>query len=295
MPIDADLRATELDPPDRPQRDHAWRWRCRTAKATLRAAAEANGASSTPSRPEVRRRGIPPARSPARLGARSRSAATPSAPCSTPRGRPAGRRVAASRNGYFLRAGEWYLGLRTSPRSSHADRFITPLPLSHMNALRVLVDGGDPPPAAAWSSSTASIRTLVAECPRQPGDDRPLPRRDAGDADRRRRRRRRSPAPRSLRLRCRRGPAPPRRLRGALRLPAARGVGDDRDRRGGLHHGPPRAAPRRHPLLRSRRAGSVQPARRHRPRAPRPRSTFPASCSSAPPARTRARTSSPAT
>ncbi len=48
-------------------------------------------------------------------------------------GRPKGCRLA---NGYFLRAGEWYLGLGDlATVLPDADRFITPLPLSHMNAL----------------------------------------------------------------------------------------------------------------------------------------------------------------
>ena len=48
-------------------------------------------------------------------------------------GRPKGCRLA---NGYFLRAGEWYLGLHELAEVvADIDRFITPLPLSHMNAL----------------------------------------------------------------------------------------------------------------------------------------------------------------
>jgi acyl-coenzyme A synthetase/AMP-(fatty) acid ligase len=48
-------------------------------------------------------------------------------------GRPKGCRL---HNGYFLRAGEWYLGLHELAEIvPDIDRFITPLPLSHMNAL----------------------------------------------------------------------------------------------------------------------------------------------------------------
>ena len=48
-------------------------------------------------------------------------------------GRPKGCRLT---NGYFLRAGEWYLGLGDLAEvRPNVERFITPLPLSHMNAL----------------------------------------------------------------------------------------------------------------------------------------------------------------
>ena len=48
-------------------------------------------------------------------------------------GRPKGCRLS---NGYFLRAGDWYLGLGALAEVRHdEERFITPLPLSHMNAL----------------------------------------------------------------------------------------------------------------------------------------------------------------
>ena len=48
-------------------------------------------------------------------------------------GRPKGCRLS---NGYFLRAGEWYLGLGGLAEVRHdEERIITPLPLSHMNAL----------------------------------------------------------------------------------------------------------------------------------------------------------------
>jgi acyl-CoA synthetase (AMP-forming)/AMP-acid ligase II len=48
-------------------------------------------------------------------------------------GKPKGCRLA---NGYFLRAGEWYLGLGgLAEVRPDEERFITPLPLSHMNAL----------------------------------------------------------------------------------------------------------------------------------------------------------------
>jgi len=48
-------------------------------------------------------------------------------------GRPKGCRLS---NGYFLRAGEWYLGLGALAEvRPDEERIITPLPLSHMNAL----------------------------------------------------------------------------------------------------------------------------------------------------------------
>ena len=48
-------------------------------------------------------------------------------------GRPKGCRLS---NGYFHRAGDWYLGLGGLAEVRHdEERFITPLPLSHMNAL----------------------------------------------------------------------------------------------------------------------------------------------------------------
>ncbi len=48
-------------------------------------------------------------------------------------GRPKGCRLA---NGYFLRAAAWYLGLgHLAPVRADVERVITPLPLSHMNAM----------------------------------------------------------------------------------------------------------------------------------------------------------------
>jgi acyl-CoA synthetase (AMP-forming)/AMP-acid ligase II len=100
----------------------------------LRAAALEAGATFDTIRPEVSGR-IPAARSPARLGREpiGRSSECALLYTSGTTGRPKGCRLA---NGYFLRAGEWYLGLHELAEVvPDIDRFITPLPLSHMNAL----------------------------------------------------------------------------------------------------------------------------------------------------------------
>ena len=125
------------------------------------------------------------------------------------------------------------------------------------SSMAAMLSGGVHRPARPLPSAH-----LVAERARERRHGRPLPRRDAGDAAGGAAGRGRPHARAALRLRRRRRPAPPCRLRGALRLPAARGLGDDRDRRGGLHHGQPRAAPRRHPLLRPRRLLRRDPHRR---------------------------------
>jgi acyl-CoA synthetase (AMP-forming)/AMP-acid ligase II len=100
----------------------------------LRAAAgEANVQLET-IRPEVQGQ-IPHARSPARLAGHTvgRSSECALLYTSGTTGRPKGCRLA---NGYFLRAGEWYLGLGDlAAVRADVERFITPLPLSHMNAL----------------------------------------------------------------------------------------------------------------------------------------------------------------
>ena len=100
----------------------------------LRAAALEAGATFDTIRPEVAGR-IPAARSPARLGREpiGRSSECALLYTSGTTGRPKGCRLA---NGYFLRAGEWYLSLGELATVRHdVERFITPLPLSHMNAL----------------------------------------------------------------------------------------------------------------------------------------------------------------
>ena len=127
------------------------------------------------------------------LGARSRSAATPSARSSTRRGRPGSRRAAASPTATSCAPAS---GTSASASSLEVrpdvERFITPLPLNHMNALAfssmaAILSGGCHGPARPLPSAH-----LVAERAREPGDRRPLPRRDAGDAARRRRAARRS-------------------------------------------------------------------------------------------------------
>jgi acyl-CoA synthetase (AMP-forming)/AMP-acid ligase II len=103
-------------------------------EAALRSAASEAGASLETMRPEVAGR-IPPARSPARLAGHPVGRGTECALLYTSgtTGKPKGCRLA---NGYFLRAGEWYLGLGgLAEVRPDAERFITPLPLSHMNAL----------------------------------------------------------------------------------------------------------------------------------------------------------------
>jgi acyl-CoA synthetase (AMP-forming)/AMP-acid ligase II len=85
-------------------------------------------------RPEVAGR-IPDARTPLR-GARQpvgRGTECALLYTSGTTGKPKGCRLA---NGYFLRAGEWYLGLGDlATVRPDVERFITPLPLNHMNAL----------------------------------------------------------------------------------------------------------------------------------------------------------------
>jgi acyl-CoA synthetase (AMP-forming)/AMP-acid ligase II len=103
-------------------------------EAGLRAAATEIGADLQTIRPEVAGR-IPAARSPARFARQPVDRDTECALVYTSgtTGKPKGCRLA---NGYFLRAGEWYLGLHDLAEVvPDIDRFITPLPLSHMNAL----------------------------------------------------------------------------------------------------------------------------------------------------------------
>jgi acyl-CoA synthetase (AMP-forming)/AMP-acid ligase II len=133
VPIHADLRAAELTYlvghsemslavvlPNR--------------EGSLRAAAAEANAQLETIRPEVAGR-IPAARTPPPhagepLGAGSECALLYT---SGTTGRPKGCRLS---NGYFQRAGEWYLGVGgLAEVRLDEERFITPLPLSHMNAL----------------------------------------------------------------------------------------------------------------------------------------------------------------
>jgi acyl-CoA synthetase (AMP-forming)/AMP-acid ligase II len=223
-------------------------------EAALRSAASEAGVSLETIGPEASGR-IPPARTPARLAGQpvGRNSECALLYTSGTTGRPKGCRLS---NGYFLRAGDWYLGLGgLATVRADVERFLTPLPLSHMNALAF--------------STMASILTggslvqldrfhpvqLVADGARHPRHGRALPRGHAGDAARGGAR-----AGSTCSTRCASASARastrvhPRRLRAAVRFPAPRGLGHDRDRRRRLHHGAPRAAPRRHALLRPREA-----------------------------------------
>ena len=140
-------------------------------EGALRAAAGEAGAQIETIRPEVAGR-IPSARTPARLAGQTVSGTSECALLYTSgtTGRPKGCRLA---NGYFLRAGEWYLGLGDlAAVRKDAERFITPLPLSHMNALAfssmaAILSGGAIVqldrfhPATWWQSVRDSKATVV--------------------------------------------------------------------------------------------------------------------------------------
>jgi acyl-CoA synthetase (AMP-forming)/AMP-acid ligase II len=103
-------------------------------EAMLRAAAAEANVQLETIRPEVAGR-IPAARTPAPHAGELLGAGTECALLYTSgtTGRPKGCRLS---NGYFHRAGEWYLGLGgLAEVRPDEERFITPLPLSHMNAL----------------------------------------------------------------------------------------------------------------------------------------------------------------
>ncbi len=141
------------------------------SEAGLRAAAREAGVPLQTVRPEAAGR-IPTARSPAPIADQLPGRATECALLYTSgtTGRPKGCRLA---NGYFLRAGEWYLGLGgLAEVRENVDRFITPLPLSHMNALAfsamaAILSGGslvqlDRFHPRSWWQSVRDTRATVA-------------------------------------------------------------------------------------------------------------------------------------
>ena len=140
-------------------------------EGALRAAANEAGAQLETIRPEALGR-IPAARSPERQAGHAigRTSECALLYTSGTTGRPKGCRLA---NGYFLRAGEWYLGLgELAAVRADVERIITPLPLSHMNALAfssmaAILSGGAIVqldrfhPATWWQSVHDSRATIV--------------------------------------------------------------------------------------------------------------------------------------
>ena len=178
---------------------------------------------------------------------RRRSAAAPSARSSTPRAPPASPRAAASPTATSCApaSGTSSLGELATVRPD-VERFITPLPLSHMNALAfssmaailsggVIVQLDRFHPRTWWQSVRESGATVAHYLGVMPAMLLAAP---PGEADRMH----------EVRFGFGAGVDPRHHaaFEAALRLPAARGLGDDRDRRRRLHHGQPRAAPRRH-------------------------------------------------
>ena len=141
-------------------------------EGALRSAASEANAELETIRPEAAGRSLPAARRPPRQAREPTGRGTECALLYTSgtTGRPKGCRLA---NGYFLRAGEWYLGLGDlADVRPNVERFITPLPLSHMNALAfssmaAILSGGcivqlDRFHPATWWQSVRESRATVA-------------------------------------------------------------------------------------------------------------------------------------
>ena len=141
-------------------------------EGALRSAASEANAELETIRPEAAGRSLPAARRPPRQAREPTGRGTECALLYTSgtTGRPKGGRLA---NGDFLRAGEWYLGLGDlADVRPNVERFITPLPLSHMNALAfssmaAILSGGcivqlDRFHPATWWQSVRESRATVA-------------------------------------------------------------------------------------------------------------------------------------
>ena len=195
-------------------------------------------------------------------------------------------------NDYFLLAGEWYATHRRpvhAARRRRADDHAAAADAHERDGLFRHGDGHDRRlPGAARPLPSRQLVGLGARIARH---RRALPGRDAGDAAGRAALAAGPRARRALRLRRGRGPAPAGGVRRALRLPAARSLGHDRDRRRRGGHRQPRAAARGPKLLRPRRGrGAVAAGRRGRRRRGRRRAA--ASCGCARPAPIRSAASS---
>ena len=137
--------------PDQPQRDRRWRSSSRDARAGLRAGGELRDGADCSTRSGPRSPAGSRRRARRRAStAQSRSAAAPSARCSTPRAPPAGPRAAASPTATSCAPASGTSASRDAGRRCVPDveRFITPLPLSHMNALAFSSMARDRCPAA---------------------------------------------------------------------------------------------------------------------------------------------------
>ena len=103
-------------------------------EAGLRSAASQAGVTLATMRPEAAGK-VPTARTPPPLAhtAVSRNSECALLYTAGTAGKPKGCRLS---NGYFLRTGEWYLGLgELATIRPDVERILTPLPLSHMNAM----------------------------------------------------------------------------------------------------------------------------------------------------------------